>query len=70
MIINPTVLRTKTCTSLLKILIKCKKYLVYKKDVNINIKEIDDLLYYIKKIEKLHKQEMTRVGYRKYDGEI
>jgi hypothetical protein len=66
MILNPTILRTKTSTNLLKLLVKCKKYI--KKSSN--NKEADEILFLIEKTEKLHKQEMERVGYRKYEEKI
>ena len=63
--LDPTIIRTRTSTSLVKLLGKCKKYLTYKQ--NLDTKEADDLLYRIEKAEKVHKEEMERVGYRKYE---
>jgi|10_taG_2_1085330.scaffolds.fasta_scaffold70293_2 hypothetical protein len=65
--LDPTIIRTKTARKLLMLLTKCKKYLLHKQDVD--TKEADDLLYKIEKAEKIHKEEMERVGYRKYTGD-
>ncbi len=63
--LDPTIIRTKTSSSLVKLLSACKKYLTYKQDVD--TKEADNLLYKIEKAEKVYKEEMERVGYRKYE---
>ena len=65
--LDPTIIRTKTARKLLMLLTECKKYLLYIQDVD--TKEVDDLLYEIKKAEKIYKEEMERVGYRKYTGD-
>ena len=62
--LDPTIIRTKTSASLVRLLSACKKYLLYKQDLD--TKEVDNLLYEIRKAEEIHKEGMERVGYRKY----
>ena len=60
--LDPTIIRTKTSSSLVRLLSACKKYLNIVNDANSK-----EILTRIEKAEKVHKEEMERVGYRKYD---
>lgn len=62
--LDPTIIRTRTCSGLLRLLSACKKYLITLQDLD--TREVDNLLYEIRRAEKVHKEEISRVGYRKY----
>lgn len=53
--LDPTIIRTKTSSSLVRLLTRCKKYLMYKQDIN--TEEADDLLYRIRQAEKVYEEE-------------
>ncbi len=58
--LDPTIIRTRTCSGLLRLLSTCKKYLKLVGDA-----ESVSILYRIDKAEKVHKEEISRVGNRK-----
>ena len=58
--LDPTIIRTRTCSGLLKLLSACKKYLNV-----IDNADSYSILALIEKAEKVHKEEIERVGYRK-----
>ena len=60
--LDPTIIRTKTSASLIRLLSACKKYLNIVGDA-----ESHDILNRIEKSERTYKEEMERVGYRKYE---
>ena len=53
--LDPNIIRTKTSSNLVKLLTRCKKYLMYKQDVD--NEETDDLLYRIEQAEKVYEKE-------------
>ena len=73
MSLDPTIIRTRTSTSLLKLLTACKKYLKHNIKYHSNKlnkeknKRAEDILRRIEKAEKVHKEEMERVGNQKYE---
>jgi len=69
MSLDPTIIRTRTSTSLLKLLTACKKYLKHSIEFHSTKKDkrAEDILRRIEKAEKVHKEEIERVGYQKYE---
>ena len=57
--LDPTIIRTRTSSSLVKLLTRCKKYLMYEQ--NINDEEAKDLLYRIRQAEKVYEEEKNNL---------